>query len=126
MSFGDTDSLDPYSRFDQKDQDGEFTRELKTVIMTFVIFIISSIVLYLILMNLCIAVIWDTYVSVDKCRIVNDYKLRIKFIYQLEVLFKPSDFINEVNFPAFLIIRRKMEPRSEKLNEASLGYVSGF
>ena len=112
ISFGDTDSLDPYSRFDQKDQDGEFTRELKTVIMTFVIFIISSIVLYLILMNLCIAVIWDTYVSVDKCRIINDYRLRIKFIYQLEALFKPSDFINEVNFPAFLIVRRKMEPKS--------------
>ena len=74
LAFGEFTVIDPYVTFDYKDEDDNYTRSFSTVFVTFLIFIISSIFLYLMLMNFIIAVICESYAKVKKYAVAHDYK----------------------------------------------------
>ena len=111
LAFGEFTVIDPYNTFDYK-KEGEYVRDFKIVATTFIIFIFSSVFLYLMLMNFIIAVICNTYATVQKYAIAHDYKQRVDMIYELEVLFKESDFINQTYFPNIIIVRKRKENNS--------------
>lgn len=122
LAFGEFTVIDPYTTFDYKNEDGEYTRDVKIVITTFIIFILSSVFLYLMLMNFIIAVICNTYATVQKYAVAHDYKQRVDMIYELEVLFKESDFINQTYFPNIIIVRKKKENNTDQI-ESNQGLV---
>ena len=74
LAFGEFTVIDPYTTFDYKDSDGEYSREYKTVVTSFLIFVFSSVFLYLMLMNFIIAVICESYAKVKKYAVAHDYK----------------------------------------------------
>ena len=122
MAYGDFSVIDPYVTFDYKyntdlpnDDIGNFKHNYNIVVVSFLVFVIGSIFLFLMLMNFIIAVICDTYATVKEFAVAHDYKQRVELIYELEVLFKEVDFFDQINFPNILIIRKRKTDNKESI-----------
>ena len=62
LAFGDFSLIHPYEGFDLKDpESGEYIHSYQIMIFTFFMYIVSSFLVYMILMNFIIAVIADSY-----------------------------------------------------------------
>lgn len=72
--------------------------------------------LFMIFMNFIIAVIGDSYNKVIEFKEAHDYKQRVMMIYEREVQFSEKDFDNPAYFPQVLIVRKRKENKSNKMN----------
>ena len=79
------------------------------MIFTWMIFIISIFFLFMIFMNFIIAVIGESYNSINANKIAHDYKQRVGMIYEREIHFSTKQFEDEVNFPSIIIVRKKKD-----------------
>jgi len=124
-AMGDFSIIDPYVGFDPVDSyiDPETGQEVEThrhsrmiVIFTFVIFMASSYLLFMIFVNFIIALIAETYGKVSQYYVAHDYHQRVILIYEREVLMQKETFENPIFFPNILIIRQKKHIETQKNN----------
>jgi len=74
-AFGDFSLIDPKEGFDLKDAvTNEYIHEDNIVIFTFVFYILSNAILFMIFMNFIIAVISDSYSKVTEYAEAHDFK----------------------------------------------------
>ena len=75
MAYGDFALVDPKYTFDYVDEEtNEYKRDIYIVIFSFVLFVISTGMLFMVFMNFLIAVISDSYATVVSHMIAHDYK----------------------------------------------------
>jgi hypothetical protein len=115
-AMGDFSIIDPYVGFDALDtvidpitgEEIEVHRHSEIIVMfTFILFMGTSFLLFMIFMNFIIAVIADTFQKVSKFYVAHDYHQRVIMIYEREVLMRKDTFENEIYFPKLLIVRQK-------------------
>ena len=68
--------------------------------------IIAVFVLNLIFMNFIIAVISESYENVMQKLVALSFKVKVDMIVEREIHMTEEDFMNEENFPKYLILRR--------------------
>ena len=66
IAFGDFNIIDPYQTWDYLDDNEEYKHDIKIVWASFIIWVVTSVFLYLMLMNFIIAVVCETYLTVKK------------------------------------------------------------
>ena len=77
---------------------------------TFAVYLACNFSLFMIFMNLIIAVISDSYDKVRNVAVAHDYRERIKMVYEREIHFTEDDLENGVYFPKILIVRKRKIP----------------
>ena len=96
LAYGDFSAIDPLMTFDYKYDvdlprydDNSYKNSFAIAVCSFLIFLVGSLFLFMMFLNIIIAVICDTYDEVKRHSVAHDYKQRIELIYELEVLFHP-------------------------------------
>jgi hypothetical protein len=108
-SMGDFSLINTYYGFDETStQNGEvvFKHSIFVVYLTFIVFIMSTIALFMILMNFIIAVISNSYEKIIKFAVAHDYRQKVELICEREGLFTDNDLNNDEYFPEYIIVRK--------------------
>jgi hypothetical protein len=86
------------------------------VVFTWITFCAGQIILFMIFMNFIIAVITDSFNTINKKKISYDYLARAKMIFEREAHFSGPDLLNNIYFPKILVLQ-KIKPVDERDDE---------
>ena len=112
-SLGDFAIIDLFQGFDYwtaSDEDPNekiYLHSLSIVTFTFFIFVIQTLITFMVFINFMIAVISDSYSTITEFSDAHDYKQRINMIFERELYFTKNQAHDKKLFPKILIVRKQ-------------------
>ncbi|CDW85676.1 UNKNOWN [Stylonychia lemnae] len=84
------------------------SQENGLVVLTWLIWLVAVMTLYIVFMNFIITVISESYERVMQKLVLESYILKANMIFEREQFFTKDDFKNTKYFPSYIVVRRPL------------------
>ncbi|CDW74458.1 UNKNOWN [Stylonychia lemnae] len=78
------------------------------VVLTWLIWLVAVMTLYIVFMNFIIAVISESYERVMQKLVAESYRVKANMIVEREQFFTKDDFKSAKYFPSYIVVRRPL------------------